>query len=414
MKITRQKLALSLMSASLAFSSAAAVTTQFVTSVYAAETAKKELLSQAVEEADRLVADGTVAKANELVQEYFNSELAKAKALLEDETASQDDVNTAWAALSDAIQMLDFTSNKDALISGYEAVKDLDVTGAVSDAAKTAFDNAVANAKEVIESATALTEQSIADATNQLAAAVETVKNELDSGIASAKAEADKKQPEVDSRKQEKDVNNYWLDRMSDTTVSQIQNANAAANAAKSAVEKAKKQADSASSLEEKTAALAALKAAQAQQDAAIKALDAIQLVTIYRLYNPNTGEHLYTQYYEEEVQVLVPLGWRYEDVAWYAPAESTIEVTRLYNPNAEGGDHHYTTDADEIAFLVKEGWRNEGPSFYADDDNSMPLYMLYNPNAKSGAHHLTYSIDEYNSLVKAGWRGENIKFYAK
>lgn len=45
------------------------------------------------------------------------------------------------------------------------------------------------------------------------------------------------------------------------------------------------------------------------------------------------------------ERKQLVSLGWKYEGVAWYAPT-SGQPVYRLYNPNA--GDHHYTLDSNE------------------------------------------------------------------
>ena len=82
----------------------------------------------------------------------------------------------------------------------------------------------------------------------------------------------------------------------------------------------------------------------------------------MYRLYNPNSGEHFYTAS-NYEARSLVSAGWRYEGVGWMAPARSSTPVYRLYNPNA--GDHHYTTSAYERDHLKSVGWRDEGIGWY-------------------------------------------------
>ena len=40
--------------------------------------------------------------------------------------------------------------------------------------------------------------------------------------------------------------------------------------------------------------------------------------IPVYRVYNPNSGHHLFTKD-KSEVDVLVSLGWIYEGIAWYA-----------------------------------------------------------------------------------------------
>ena len=50
---------------------------------------------------------------------------------------------------------------------------------------------------------------------------------------------------------------------------------------------------------------------------------------------------------------------WKAEGVAWYVPVSSAKPVYRLYNPNA--GDHHYTMSVAERDFLVSVGWNDEG-----------------------------------------------------
>ena len=75
----------------------------------------------------------------------------------------------------------------------------------------------------------------------------------------------------------------------------------------------------------------------------------------MYRLYNPNSGEHFYTSNIAER-DTLTGLGWRYEGIGWQAPSWSNTPVYRLYNRN--GGEHHYTLNAGERDALVAAGIR--------------------------------------------------------
>ena len=138
-------------------------------------------------------------------------------------------------------------------------------------------------------------------------------------------------------------------------------------------------------------------------------ATPATTYVSMYRLYNPNSGEHFYTANAGERDN-LVKVGWRYEGVAWNAPKTSDTPVYRLYNPNA--GDHHYTTSAAEKDNLVKVGWKYEGIGWYSTATDGQPLYRLYNPNAKAGSHHYTTNAAERDNLKKLGWRDEGIAWY--
>lgn len=130
--------------------------------------------------------------------------------------------------------------------------------------------------------------------------------------------------------------------------------------------------------------------------------------IQMYRVYNPNSGEHFYTQNVAEKNN-LVSKGWRYEGIGWNGPTSGN-PVYRLYNPNA--GDHHYTLHSYEKDNLIKKGWRYEGISWYSGGPNS--LHRLYNPNAKAGSHHYTLNTNEKNNLVKHGWRYEGLAWYAK
>lgn len=130
----------------------------------------------------------------------------------------------------------------------------------------------------------------------------------------------------------------------------------------------------------------------------------------MYRLYNPNSGEHLYTAVKTEAVK-LRNAGWNYEGIGWYAPVSSKTPVYRLYNKNA--GDHHYTVYAAERDNLVKAGWQYEGIGWYSDDSKSVPLYRAYNKKARTGSHNYTTNSGEQQNLVKNGWRDEGIGWYA-
>lgn len=126
---------------------------------------------------------------------------------------------------------------------------------------------------------------------------------------------------------------------------------------------------------------------------------------TMYRLYNPNTGEHFYTAT-EEERDDLSRVGWTYEGIGWIAPTTGD-PVYRLYNPNAPGGDHHYTGSKEERDNLVSVGWRYEGIGWYSG--GPVKIYRQYNPNASSGTHNYTASLEENDMLVSLGWRYEGI-----
>lgn len=130
--------------------------------------------------------------------------------------------------------------------------------------------------------------------------------------------------------------------------------------------------------------------------------------VNVYRVYNPNSGEHFFTSSLGE-AKSLASVGWQWEGIGWVAPKNGT-PVYRLYNPNT--GDHHFTTSAGERDVLVKKGWRKEGISWFSDSSDQKALYRLYNPNAKVGTHMITTSKGEYDALGKKGWRREGISGY--
>ncbi len=134
-----------------------------------------------------------------------------------------------------------------------------------------------------------------------------------------------------------------------------------------------------------------------------------ITAVDMYRLYNPNSGEHFYTAS-KGERNHLISLGWNDEGIGWVAPSSSNTPVYRLYNPN--GGEHHYTTSISERVNLISIGWIDEGIGWYSDDSRRVPLYRQYNSNAFSNNHNYTTSIRENDYLVSIGWQAEGIGWY--
>lgn len=134
----------------------------------------------------------------------------------------------------------------------------------------------------------------------------------------------------------------------------------------------------------------------------------------MYRLYNPNSGEHFYTASTAER-DATVAAGWNDEGIGWIAPDESTTPVYRLYS----GTDHHYTTSTVERDYLVSVGWDDEGVGWYSDDAQGVPLHREFNPNVdpsapfnNSGSHNYTTSEAERDYLVSIGWRYEGVGWY--
>lgn len=126
----------------------------------------------------------------------------------------------------------------------------------------------------------------------------------------------------------------------------------------------------------------------------------------IYRMYNPNSGEHVFTTDLTE-ANSLMDAGWKYEGIAWHQTGST--KVYRMY----ANGSHVYLKANDEYAGLDIAGWKGEKVAFLASDkpgDGLYPVFRLYN---KTGGHHMyTISENERDTLVKAGWKLEGIAFY--
>ena len=113
------------------------------------------------------------------------------------------------------------------------------------------------------------------------------------------------------------------------------------------------------------------------------------------------------------ERDYLASIGWKNEGIGWNSPS-SGEPVYRLYNPNS--GEHFYTLNAAERDHLDSIGWNAEGVAWYSDSNKTTPLYRLYNPYAtgkeEAGAHHYTKDSNERDYLVSIGWKNEDIGWY--
>ncbi|MFV0528802.1 MAG: InlB B-repeat-containing protein [Lachnospiraceae bacterium] len=137
--------------------------------------------------------------------------------------------------------------------------------------------------------------------------------------------------------------------------------------------------------------------------------------VVVYRVYNPNSTEHVYTPDIAE-VNVCVSKGWQYEGVAWIAaPKEYGEPVYRTYNKNS--GEHFYSTNMGEIRALQAIGWTYEGIAWYSATNKKVPVYRLYSPyltgEQQAGSHLFTTSKYERDTLIQGGlWLDEGIGWY--
>ncbi len=136
------------------------------------------------------------------------------------------------------------------------------------------------------------------------------------------------------------------------------------------------------------------------------KSLPLMECSSVYMVYNPNSGEHLYTTN-DEERSKLVSLGWSDEGICFGTPVREGVPVYRLYLKAS--GEHLYSTNMGEIQILESNGWKNEGAKFMASSLNAIPVTRLLNPN--TSLHHFTSDEGEIEALVKLGWIKEHQAF---
>lgn len=127
----------------------------------------KTLLAQAVSIAEQLKADGALEGVNELVVNNFETALSTAKDVLGNDHATQEEINSAWMELCQAVQMLSFKTDKSELQALVAECEQIDLSEYREDG-KEEFTAALNYAKEVLESDTALTDISIKEAVARL------------------------------------------------------------------------------------------------------------------------------------------------------------------------------------------------------------------------------------------------------
>lgn len=138
-----------------------------------------------------------------------------------------------------------------------------------------------------------------------------------------------------------------------------------------------------------------------------VEVFAASSLKPVYRIYNPNSGEHLHTLNGGEKDH-LMSIGWVYEGISMQIDGSGS-NLYRAYNPNS--GEHFYTKDYNEINKIKRAGWRYEGVAWKVPNGGKK-VYRLFNPNARdAGSHHYTLLESEKNSLVKIGWRYEGVSW---
>ena len=133
-------------------------------------------------------------------------------------------------------------------------------------------------------------------------------------------------------------------------------------------------------------------------------------VVHMFRMYDPNSGEHFYTGS-EVERQNLIDAGWNYEGVGFTFPLTTGDPVYRLYDPVT--GEHLYTMDEAEKSRLMSQGWNYEGIAFNSGFEDEVPQYRLHNPNETRGAYHFTASLEERENLLAVGWEYQGIGWYS-
>jgi hypothetical protein len=135
---------------------------------------------------------------------------------------------------------------------------------------------------------------------------------------------------------------------------------------------------------------------------------DSDSLQNIYRLYNPYSGEHLYTADLAE-AKGLVGYGWAWEGVGWVSSTSSGDAVIRLYNPY--NGEHLYTLSESEASFLASIGWRREGRAWLSSGTRG--VLREFNPYETVGTHNYTLSTAEDEWLGTLGWKREGVAWYS-
>lgn len=139
----------------------------------------------------------------------------------------------------------------------------------------------------------------------------------------------------------------------------------------------------------------------------------------VYRLYNPQSGQHFYTADTSEK-DSLEQTGWNTEGEAWISAPQSTAsynEQAEENDPvyrlcNEKDGTRIYTLSSEEREDLISKGWKDEGIAWYSLKENEQgvvrPVVLrLYHPDDGSNTRFYTISLQEAASLMAQGWKFE-------
>ena len=137
----------------------------------------------------------------------------------------------------------------------------------------------------------------------------------------------------------------------------------------------------------------------------------------VYRLFNPNNGDHLYTTDTNER-KVLLSKGYKDEGELGSTPP-NTVVVYRLNN--VDTGEHMFTANYEEAVQLCggttnmsdgsKHGWQAEGEQFLAYAPGTPGKEQVYRLYAPGHFHIFTTSVDERDALLKSGYKDEGVAF---
>jgi ELWxxDGT repeat protein len=139
----------------------------------------------------------------------------------------------------------------------------------------------------------------------------------------------------------------------------------------------------------------------------------------MYRLYNAHTLEHLYTTD-ANEWAVLGARDWQAEGIAFRVldatgarGGQLTTPLFRLYEPGT--GQHLWSTDTNEVLTLSsRPEWFYEGITGYLLPDIGNGTAALYRMRLDAPPLHLwTTDLNEYDVLATLGWTPEGILGHA-
>lgn len=139
---------------------------------------------------------------------------------------------------------------------------------------------------------------------------------------------------------------------------------------------------------------------------------------TVYRIYNTNTKEHLYTTNIDEIDGFLkADTSWEMEGIAFQEPTKSETPVYRLVNTKTN--EHYFTADNELANKMIteeaKSGWQNDTTltvyqhdttsktvAFYSANDSTenIPVLSLHNPEAGIGQNFYTISMEEADAAI--------------